>query len=44
MTEPVYVSPEGFVTMEAAFVAGQSRLAEFFPPVHTAPTPVEARI
>jgi len=32
MSEPVYVSPEAFVTMEAAFVAGQSRLAEFTPP------------
>ncbi len=25
MSEPVYVSPEAFVTMEAAFVAGQSQ-------------------
>jgi hypothetical protein len=32
MTEPVYVSPEAFVSMEAAFRAGQARLADFTPP------------
>jgi hypothetical protein len=32
MPEPVYVSPEAFVSMEAAYKAGQARLAEFTPP------------
>ncbi len=32
MAEPVYVSPEAFVSMEAAYQAGQARLAEFTPP------------
>jgi hypothetical protein len=32
MVEPVYVSPDAFVSMEAAFRAGQARLAEFTPP------------
>jgi hypothetical protein len=31
MVEPVYVSPDAFVSMEAAFKAGQARLAEFVP-------------
>jgi hypothetical protein len=31
MAEPVYVSPDTFVSMEAAFNAGQARLAEFVP-------------
>ncbi len=31
MVEPVYVSPEAFVSMEAAYSAGQARLAEFVP-------------
>jgi hypothetical protein len=43
MSEPVYVSPEAFVTMEAAFVAGQSRLAEFTPPQMPTPSPVESQ-
>jgi hypothetical protein len=29
MAAPVYVSPEAFGSMEAAFVAGQARLGEF---------------
>ena len=37
MTEPVYVSAEAFVSMEAAFRAGQARLAEFI--VSARPTP-----
>lgn len=32
MAEPVYVSPDAFVSMEAAYQAGQARLAEFTPP------------
>jgi hypothetical protein len=32
MAEPVYVSPEAFVSMEAAYQAGQARLSEFTPP------------
>jgi hypothetical protein len=32
MVEPVYVSPEAFVSMEAAYQAGQARLPEFTPP------------
>jgi hypothetical protein len=32
MAEPVYVSAESFVSMEAAFRAGQARLGEFTPP------------
>jgi hypothetical protein len=39
MTEPVYVSPEAFVSMEAAFLAGQARLAEFTPPQRSKPDP-----
>jgi hypothetical protein len=31
MVAPVFVSPEAFVSMEAAFKAGQARLAEFVP-------------
>lgn len=31
MPEPVYVSPEAFVSMEDAFRAGQARLADFTP-------------
>ena len=31
MAEPVYVSCEAFVSMEAAYRAGQARLAEFTP-------------
>jgi hypothetical protein len=31
MVEPVFVSPEAFVSMEAAFKAGQARLADFVP-------------
>jgi hypothetical protein len=31
MVEPVFVSPECFVSMEAAYKAGQARLAEFVP-------------
>jgi hypothetical protein len=31
MIEPVFVSPETFVSMEAAYKAGQARLAEFVP-------------
>jgi hypothetical protein len=31
MVEPVYVSPEGFFSMEAAYMAGKARLAEFIP-------------
>jgi hypothetical protein len=31
MVEPVYVSSDAFVSMEAAFKAGQARLAEFVP-------------
>jgi hypothetical protein len=42
MSEPVYVSPEAFVTMEAAFVAGQSRLAEFTPPQLPTPSLIES--
>jgi hypothetical protein len=42
MSEPVYVSPEAFVTMEAAFVAGRSRLAEFTPPQTPAPSQIES--
>jgi hypothetical protein len=30
--EPVYVSPDAFASMEAAYQAGQARLAEFTPP------------
>jgi hypothetical protein len=33
MAEPVYVSPEAFGSMEAAYRAGQARLAEFTPPL-----------
>jgi hypothetical protein len=29
--EPIHVSPERFTTMEAAYGAGQARLAEFIP-------------
>lgn len=29
MVEPVFVSPETFVSMEAAYKAGEARLAEF---------------
>jgi hypothetical protein len=29
MTEPVFVSPEAYVSMEAAYKAGHARLAEF---------------
>lgn len=29
MAEPLYVSPNSFVSMEAAFRAGQARLGEF---------------
>jgi hypothetical protein len=32
MADPVYISPEAFVSMEAAYQAGQARLAEFTPP------------
>jgi hypothetical protein len=32
MAEPVYVSPDAFASMEAAYQAGQARLAEFTPP------------
>ena len=42
MSEPVYISPEAFVTMEAAFVAGQSRLAEFTPPQIPTPSLIES--
>jgi hypothetical protein len=37
MCEPVYVSPEAFVSMEAAYRAGQARLAEFTPPPRSIP-------
>jgi hypothetical protein len=39
MAEPVYVSPEAFASMEAAFRAGQARLAEFTPPQRLSPDP-----
>ncbi len=42
MSEPVFVSPEAFVTMEAAFVAGQSKLAEFTPPQPSTPSSIES--
>jgi hypothetical protein len=42
MSEPVYVSLEAFVTMEAAFVAGQSRLAEFTPSQLPKPSVIES--
>jgi hypothetical protein len=32
MAEPVCISPDSFVSMEAAYQAGQARLAEFTPP------------
>jgi hypothetical protein len=32
MSDPVFISPEAFVSMEAAYQAGQARLAEFTPP------------
>ncbi len=32
MTKPVCVSPEAYGTMEAAYQAGNARLAEFTPP------------
>ncbi len=32
MAEPVCVSPEAYGSMEAAYQAGQARLAEFTPP------------
>lgn len=32
MVEPVYVSPETFASMEAAYTAGQARLPEFIQP------------
>jgi hypothetical protein len=32
MAEPLYVSPDSFASMEAAFRAGQARLAEFTQP------------
>jgi hypothetical protein len=31
MAEPIYISPNGFGSMEAAFRAGQARLSEFIP-------------
>lgn len=31
LAEPVYVSPDRFKSMEAAYKAGQARLAEFIP-------------
>jgi hypothetical protein len=39
MAEPVYVSPEAFASMEAAFQAGHARLAEFTPPQRPKPDP-----
>ena len=40
MAEPVYISPEAFRSMEAAYQAGQARLAEFTP-VRSLPEGVE---
>jgi hypothetical protein len=37
MAEPVYTSPEAFVSMEAAFRAGHARLAEFTPAPRSMP-------
>ena len=37
MTEPVYVSPDGFGSMEDAYRAGQARLAEFVSSSRSAP-------
>jgi hypothetical protein len=34
--KPLHVSPETFRSMEAAYRAGQARLAEFVPQVRTA--------
>jgi hypothetical protein len=31
MTDPVFISPEAFVSMEAAYQAGRARVAEFTP-------------
>jgi hypothetical protein len=31
LAEPLYVSPDGFASMEAAYRAGQARLPEFIP-------------
>jgi hypothetical protein len=38
MAEPVCVSPDAYVSLEAAFNAGQRRLADFVPP----PKPISA--
>jgi hypothetical protein len=42
MAEPVFVSPETFASMEAAFCAGQARLAEFIETARPKPEGVEA--
>jgi hypothetical protein len=44
MVEPVFVSPEAFVSMEAAYNAGQARLAEFVPAANSMAQMVESHI
>ena len=44
MAEPVYVSCEAFVSMEAAFRAGQARLAEFTPAQMSTPSSIESHL
>ena len=44
MVEPVFVSPDAFVSMEAAYNAGQARLAEFVPAASSMALMVESHI
>ena len=44
MVKPVFVSPEAFVSMEAAYNAGQARLAEFVPAANSMALMVESHI
>jgi len=37
MAEPVFVSPEAYASMEAAYRAGHARLSEFVPPPRSMP-------
>jgi hypothetical protein len=41
--EPIYVSPDSFPAMEAAYRAGQARLAEFIPKRSMPPAVTEYR-
>lgn len=38
--EPLYISPEAFASMEAAYQAGQARLIEFMPSRRSMPAAV----